>query len=507
MARRIRPAGSASFAAALFLMTSCMVGPDYERPKPIPMEPFRPVDGAQTQPKEAELDGWWKRYEDPKLSDLIARAEKGNLNLQQAAMNIAMYRAAYGISFSQLFPSINLGAHYARVLSNNVLNQGAVTTNAPFNYWDYGATMTTWEIDLFGKIRRGMEASKARLEGSVQAWRAALVAVRSDVASAYLAVRTLQAELGLAKLNVDLLEQVYKVVQSKYKARVVSQIDLSQAAAQLAVAKALVPQFEASIQQQCNGLSVLLGESPGPMQDELRQPAAIPLPEQMVDVGIPTDLIRRRADVLAAEMDLAAATAEIGVAEAGYYPELSLQGTFSIAASDFSGLGSINNKVYSFGPALQWNFFNGGLVTSQVQQKQAIAFRLAIRWKETVLKAASEVQSSLGNYGGALRQMRDYQTGLSDVQTGFDLVFARYKAGTVQLTDLLQYQQIVLQAETGYMQARGLAAQNLVDLYRTLGGGWETAEVPDSGRDAFEKNGPDLLAPMPSLKDQAEGKS
>jgi outer membrane protein TolC len=142
-----------------------------------------------------------------------------------------------------------------------------------------------------------------------------------------------------------------------------------------------------------------------------------------------------------------------------------------------------------------------------VQQKQAIAFRLAIRWKETVLKAASEVQSSLGNYGGALRQMRDYQTGLSDVQTGFDLVFARYKAGTVQLTDLLQYQQIVLQAETGYMQARGLAAQNLVDLYRTLGGGWETAEVPDSGRDAFEKNGPDLLAPMPSLKDQAEGKS
>ncbi|MCE9620259.1 MAG: efflux transporter outer membrane subunit [Planctomycetes bacterium] len=490
---------------SLFLAVSCMVGPDYERPKPIPMEPFRPVEGAPSQAREAELEGWWKNYNDPVLTSLIERAEKGNLNLQQAAMNIAAYRSGYGISFSKLFPSISLDASYARVLSNRALNQGALTPDTPFNYWSEGAMMTSWEIDLFGKIRRGMEASKARLEGSVQAWRSALVAVRSDVASAYLAVRTYQAELGLAKMNVDLLEQVFKVVTSKYKAKVVSQIDLSQAAAQLAVSRAMVPKLEASIQQQCNGLSVLLGESPGPMQDELRQTAAIPLPEGMVDIGIPADLIRRRADILSAEMDLAAATAEIGVAEAGYYPELTIQGDFSIAATDFAGLGNWSNQVYAFGPKISWNFFNGGLVTSQVSQRQAIAFRLAIRWKETVLKAASEVQSALGNYGGALRQMRDFQSGLSDVETGFKLVFARYKSGTIDLTNLLSYQQIVLQAESGYMQARGLAAQNLVDLYRTLGGGWETAEIPVPGRDAFEKNGPDMLKPMPSLKDEAEG--
>jgi NodT family efflux transporter outer membrane factor (OMF) lipoprotein len=305
-------------------------------------------------------------------------------------------------------------------------------------------------------------------------------------------------------MNVDLLEQIYKVNKSKFKAQTISQIDLSLSAAQLATSRAMIPKLESSIQQQCNGLSVLVGEGPGPMQDELRAPTAIPLPTKFVDVGIPADLMRRRADVLSAEMDLEAATAEIGVAEAGYFPELSLMGNFSLAATDFSGLGSWSNKVYSFGPTISWNVFNGGFTTSQVNQKQAIAFRLALRWKETVLKAASEVQTSLGNYAGAMRQMQAYQTGLSDIQLGFDSMTARYKAGTIQLNDVLDFQQEVLRVQVGFVQARGLAAQNMVELYRTLGGGWETAEIPDAGRDAFKKNGPDMLKTMPSLEQQAQ---
>jgi outer membrane protein TolC len=240
------------------------------------------------------------------------------------------------------------------------------------------------------------------------------------------------------------------------------------------------------------------------MQDELRNPTAIPLPAKFVDVGIPADLMRRRADVLSAEMDLEAATAEIGVAEAGYFPELSLVGNFTFAASDFSGLGNWSNKVYSFGPTISWNVFNAGLVTSQVDQKKAIAFRLAIRWKETVLKAASEVQTSIGNYAGAMGQMQAYQTGLDEIGAGFELMTARYKAGTIQLNDVLDFQQEVLRVQVGFVQSRGLAAQNMVELYRTLGGGWETVEIPDAGRDAFEKNGPDMLKSMPSLEQQAQ---
>ena len=491
-------------ATALLLCASCMVGPDYEQPKPIPVEPFRPVEGAEANAKEAELEGWWKNYNDPMLTSLIERAEKNNLSLQQATMNIAAFRSGFGISLSQLFPSADLAGGYRRVLSNQVTNQGSTTQAAPFNYWQYGASVPSWEIDLFGRIRRGMEASKARLEGSVQAWRLSLVTVRADVANAYLAVRTFQAQLEIVKMNVDLLEQIYKVNKSKFKAQTISQIDLSISAAQLATSSAMIPKLESSIQQQCNGLSVLVGEGPGPMQDELSAPGGIPLPTKFVDVGIPADLMRRRADVLSAEMDLEAATAEIGAAEAGYFPELSLMGSFSLAATDFSGLGSWSNKVYSFGPTISWNVFNGGFTTSQVNMKQAIAFRLALRWKETVLKAASEVQTSLGNYAGAMRQMQAYQTGLNDIQLGFDSVTARYKAGTIQLNDVLDFQQEVLRVQVGFVQSRGLAAQNMVELYRTLGGGWETAEIPDAGRDAFKKNGPDMLKSMPSLEQQAQ---
>ncbi|MEI6272183.1 MAG: TolC family protein [Phycisphaerae bacterium] len=491
-------------SALLLLCASCMVGPDYKQPTPIPVEPFRPVEGAEANAKEAELEGWWKNYNDPMLTSLIERAEKNNLTLQQAVMNIAAFRSGFGISLSQLFPSVDLGGGYRRVQSNQVTNQGSTTQVAPFNYWQYGANMPSWEIDIFGRIRRGMEASKARLEGSVEGWRLSLVTVRADVANAYLAVRTFQAQLAIVKMNVDVLEQIYKVNKTKFKAQTISQIDVSVSAAQLATARAMIPKLEASIQQQCNGLSVLVGEGPGPMQDELRPPAAIPLPAKFVDVGIPADLMRRRADVLSAEMDLEAATAEIGVAKANYYPNLSLVGNFSFAASDFSGLGNWANKVYSFGPTIDWNVFNAGMVTSQVHQKQAIAFRLALRWKETVLKAASEVQTSIGNYAGAMRQMQAYETGLNDIQLGFDSVTARYKAGTIQLNDLLDFEQEVLRVQVGFVQARGLAAQNMVELYRTLGGGWETAEIPDAGRDAFDKDGPDMLKSMPSLEQQAQ---
>ncbi len=490
--------------ALLCVCASCMVGPDYKQPQPIPVEPYRAVEGVQANDKEAELEGWWKNYNDAMLTSLIERAEKNNLSLQQATMNIAAYRSGFGISLSQLFPSMNLAGGYRRVLSNQVTNQGSTTQATPFNYWQYGASMPNWEIDLFGGIRRGMEASKARLENSVQAWRMALVTVRADVAKAYLAVRTLQAQLEIVKINVDLLEKIYKVNKSKFNAQTISQIDLAQTAAQLATARAMIPELQSSIQEQCNGLSVLLGEGPGPMQDQLRLPSPIPLPVKFVDVGIPADLMRRRADVLSAEMDLQAATAEIGVAEANYYPSLSLTGNFSIAASDFSALGNWANKVYSFGPTLQWNVFSGGLITSQIQQKKAVAFRLALRWKETVLKAASEVQTSLGNYAGAMGQLQAYQTGLDEISIAFDGVSARYTAGTIQLNDVLDFQQEVLRVQVGVVQARGLAAQNMVELYRTLGGGWETAEIPDAGRDAFDKNGPDMLKSMPSLEQQVQ---
>jgi multidrug efflux system outer membrane protein len=494
-----RPVLPISLTLGAFALSACMVGPDYARPEPVLPETFRlPKDADATQAKEAELEDWWLNFDDPMLSALMERAMRGNLSLQRAAASIGQYRAKYGVSYSQLYPSLNAQSGYSYQLLN-FAELGGQTISDPFNTWRYGVGMSTWEVDLFGKIRRGMQAAQARLQASVEGYRLAMVSLRAEVANAYLAVRTLQAQRTLAVENVRLYEQVFAITEAKFKASTTSQMELSEAGARLATARAMVPGLDAQIQDRCNALSVLLGEAPGPMQDELLASAAIPLPVQEVSIGIPGDLLRRRADVLQVERQLMAATAEIGVAETGYYPQLAVVGTWQIAATNFSGLGSIANQTYAVGPTFSWNFFNAGLTASQVRQAQAVALEMEIQWRETVLMAASQVQTALGNYAAARAQLAEYEKTLKDVRTTYDLALARYRAGTVNLTQLLQFAQTVLEAENGYSQARGLAASNLVELYRSLGGGWENVPIPAVGEGAFSPDGPNMFASPPPL--------
>lgn len=480
-------------ALAFLVLAGCLVGPDYEPPAIEMPLAYEVPKGIGSDPSKANLDAWWSQFDDPTLSALIRRAESGSLTLQQAAANVQVYRARYGISYSQLFPSISLGASYSRNQVNFASLGGAEGTSGPFNDWQYGLTLATWELDLWGRIRRSMQASQAELQGTVEQYRQALVSLRAEVAIAYLTVRTLQAQLEYTRGVVDLLTQVVAVTEAKFEARTNTLIDVSQAKAQLASTKAQLPQLEASIAQQCTGISVLLGEMPGAVAGEMAAPAPIPLPDRELAIGIPADLLRRRADVLDAERQLVAATARIGVAEAGFLPELTLYGEFGIDSSTFEGLGNWSNRVYTFGPRLSWNFFNGGRVISQVKQAQALAVVAEIAWRQAVLEAVGQVQTSLTNYDGSRRAMFDYRAGVGDTKTAYELALARYKAGTIDLTQLLQFAQVVLDAETGLAQATGLTSQNLVELYRSLGGGWESDPVPFGGADSFtgEKGVPD----------------
>ncbi|MBM4113648.1 MAG: TolC family protein, partial [Phycisphaerae bacterium] len=475
----------ASIGTSLLVLAGCLVGPDYERTA-LDLPPSYEVPrGMAAGPEEPRLDRWWDHFDDATLTSLIQRAEQGNLTLEQAAANVQVYRARYGISYSNLFPSINLGASYSRNRVNFASLGGAEGSSGPFNDWQYGLTLSTWEIDLWGKIRRGMQASQAELQGTVEQYRQALVSLRAETAIAYLTVRTLQAQLEYTREVVDLLTQVVRVTEAKFAAKTNTLIDVSQAKAQLANTKAQIPQLEAQIAEQSNGISVLLGEYPGPVARELAAPAPIPIPDRELAIGIPADLLRRRADVLDAERQLVAATARIGVAEAGFLPELTLVGNFGIDSSTFDGLDQWSNRVYMFGPRLSWNFFNGGRVVSQVKQAQALAMLSEIAWRQSVLNAVSQVQTSLSNYDGSRRAMFDYRAGVGDTKTAYDLALARYKAGTIDLTQLLQFAQVVLDAEIGLAQATGQTSQNLVELYRSLGGGWEAYPIPYGGADAF----------------------
>lgn len=494
---RIRVPALPLVSACAPLLASCMVGPDYARPEPVLPETFRLPEKAQvSQAKEASLEDWWLQFEDAKLADLMVRAQRGSITLQRAAASIARYRAGYGMSYSQLYPSLNAQSGYSYQLLN-FAELGGDTSSEPFNTWRYGVGMSSWEVDLFGRIRRGLEAAQAKLQASIEGYRLAMVSLRAEVANAYLTIRTLQAQRELAADNVELLEQIYRITEAKYRASTTSQIELSEAGAKLATARALVPRLDAQIQERCNSLSLLLGEAPGPLQDELSAAMPVPVPDGEIGVGIPIDLLRRRADVLQAERELVAATAQIGIAETGYYPTLQLFGTFQIASTNFSGLGDIANQTYGVGPNLSWNFFNAGLTSSQVAQAEAVALDLAFQWRETVLKAATQVQSAIGNYAGARAQLEAFEQTLGDVRDAYELAMERYRAGTVNLSQLLQFAQTVLEAENGYAQSRGLTATNLVELYRSLGGGWESVPLPAVGEGAFDDKGPDMFRPVP----------
>ncbi|MBX3356112.1 MAG: TolC family protein [Phycisphaeraceae bacterium] len=474
------------------VIPGCLVGPNYERPVIDMPSSYRPPAALRTSPAEAPLDEWWLCFKDPTLNALVARAESGSLTLQQAAANVQVYRARYGITYSELFPSISLGASYSRSRVNFASLGGAEGTNSPFNDWQYGLALSTWEIDLFGKIRRAMQARQAELQATVEQYRQALVSLRAEVAIAYLTVRTLQAQLRYTRESVELLSQVVRITEAKFAAQTTSLIDLSQVKAQLATSQARIPVLESQIIAQSNGLSLLLGEMPGPVADELAEPAPIPLPNDELLLGIPMDLLRRRADVLEAERRLVAAVARIGVAEAGFLPELTIMGVWGIDSTTFSGLGDWGNRTYTFGPRITWNFFNAGRVVSQVQEAQAQQLIDELGYRQVVLKAVSEVETSLTNYDGTRRAMRDFETGLTDVTRAYELAVTRYRAGTIDLTQLLQFAQVVLQAQDGLAQATGQTALNLVEIYRSLGGGWERDAIPFGGADAF---GPDGTPP------------
>jgi len=485
MSRKLR----AALLMPPMLVGGCLIGPNYQRPVIDMPAMYRPPARLETSSSEATLEAWWANFDDPMLTDLIRRAESGSLTLQQAAANVQVFRARYGISYSQLFPSISLGASYSRNRVNLASLGGAEGSSAPFNDWQYGLALATWEIDLWGKIRRSMQARQAELQATVDQYRQVLVSLRGEVAFSYLTVRTLQAQLRYTRETVDLLKQIVRVTEARYAAQTVSLVDLSQAKAQLATAQAQIPLLEAAIATQANGLSVLLGEFPGRVADELEAPAAIPLPDRELAIGIPMDLLRRRADVLEAERTLVAAVSRIGVAEAGFLPELTLIGAWGIDSTTFSGLGDWSNRTYTFGPRISWNFFNGGRVVSQVQETQAQSLVDELGYRQVVLKAVSEVTTALANYDGSRRAMNDYRAGLTDVTKAYELALSRYKAGTIDLTQLLQFAKVVLDAQNGLAQATGQTSQNLVELYRSLGGGWEGTAIPYGAGDAFGPEG------------------
>jgi NodT family efflux transporter outer membrane factor (OMF) lipoprotein len=481
MVRRIRNAWQVALCAAI---TGCAIGPDHQTPEMEIGERFSVRPPSQVRTAEAKTEAWWVTLDDPILNDLVARVDLQNIDLRRALLAIETYRAQYTIDFSKLFPDINTGLAYSRrrVDANQIGVPNPDALRQGFSNWQWNVASAAWEIDVWGALRRQVEAGVSNLQASAAQYRGVLVGVRAEVATAYVTLRQLQAQREALRQLAAGYDKLLFAIEAKVRAQVGSKTELAEIRSRRASAVGDAARFDALIAQQVAGIAILLAETPGRVREILEPARPIPSCETPVAIGVPATLLARRADVDAAERQLQAATAGIGVAQAEYLPRFTFNGNFIIQTPDFANLTDIStNMTYGITPAITWNFMNilTGRAEAGVIQAKMRALDALLRYQQAVITAINQVERSVAAYGAALAARESYRTAAREIDSAYELAFLQYDRGTMNLSTLILYLQAAVVARDGLAQASGLTAQNYVELYRSLGGGWEASPMPE----------------------------
>jgi NodT family efflux transporter outer membrane factor (OMF) lipoprotein len=365
----------------------------------------------------------------------------------------------------------------------------------PIQFWQSALALTaSWEIDFWGKLRRGVEAADAGLVAAVADYDNALVALTGDVGSAYILIRTLENRLNIARRNVEIQQESLQIATARFKGGTTSQRDVEQANTVLSSTQASIPTLESQLRQTKNALCVLLGLPPQHLAELLGSPGNIPAPPPQVAVGIPADLLRRRPDIQSAEFRAAAQCAQIGVAKAELYPAFSLSGDFGFQAANILNFGlddmfQWRSRTGSFGPAFRWKILNYGQITNLVRVQDARFQELLIAYQNTVLRAQQEVEDALIGFLKSQERAHFLAQSTAAAQRSVDLAILQYREGITDFTTVLTAEQELLTQQDNLANTLGDISRNLVGVYRALGGGWQMREgndfVPDSVKQAM----------------------
>jgi multidrug efflux system outer membrane protein len=467
LARR-SPLAAAALVAAL--VGGCAVGPNYSRPE-LPSPPqYRFVEG----PAEAETIAdvpWWQITKDPQLQALLREAIAQNLDLRVATSRVAEARAQYGIARSFLFPEVNLSAGYSAQQVSR-LSEPSQGTAAAKTYQNYSAGFPlSWEIDLFGRLRREKEASFAAFLATEQGQRAALVTLVADVASTYLLLRQKDLELEIARRTVGLNDETVRFYEARLKGGVSNRLELDQAQGNRARTARVIPQVELQIAQAENALSLLLGRLPGPiarsgpLSDDAVPPA--------IPAGLPTSLLERRPDVLGAEQLLVAANANVGAAKALFFPTISLTGILGTISGDFSNLLKADSNVWQVTPSLFTPIFQGGRVRRNYEASKARYEQALATYRKAALNGYREVADALVGVQKLGEARLELEDGVDALRDASKLARSRYDNGLSNYLEILIADQYLFDQELALAQVRGDEMRAFVDLYRALGGGWQ----------------------------------
>ncbi|SCB35078.1 efflux transporter outer membrane subunit [Cupriavidus alkaliphilus] len=472
--------------AALFvasLVSACAVGPDYVKPDvPVPQrfQGQTAVD-LRTAGPTADLSTWWTGFGDPQLTQFVQLALEQNLDLAQAFARVTQARAGLGAANAALLPSGNITGQVARAYQSVETPLGRVLNATP-GFDRYGNAFeanasASWELDVFGGLRRGREAALADYQASQAAAVATRLAVAAQTADIYIAIRGLQTRLKVARQQAQTQQDLLSTVNLLYGKGLAAELQVRQAEGALAQVRASIPQLEAALDTAMHALDVMLGTLPGTHRAELAQGADIPAAPQLATTGSPGELLRRRPDLIVAERRLAAANARIGVAMAEYYPKFSLGGLLGSATS--LGAGSLfggGASQFAGVLGLRWRLFDFGRIDAQIAQARGQEAEMLAAYRLAVLRAAEDVENAFSGLVKREEQAAVLAQGVDSLGRARNASFAAYQKGVVSLIEVLQADDSLLRASDARAQAQTEAARAAVAAFKALGGGWQPDE-------------------------------
>ncbi len=489
-------AAAAAGAGGALILPACQVGPDYTRPElsmPAAWSEAPPPPPAEATPA-IDLDRWWTSFNDAQLDSLIDRAVAANLDLRQAAGRYREALALRGVVAADAWPQVDVDASAAWLQGSDNLggafgNGGVggpplVAGGAQRDTYSAGF-IAGWELDVFGRVSRAVEAAGADVQAAQENLRDVLLALLAEVAGSYVDLRGFQQRLAITNQNIETQAAAVEITEARLAAGLASELDVAQARALLAGTQSEVPVLEIGVRRAVHRLGVLLAQAPDALSSELLAAKPIPLPDPAapdsglgaIPLGVPSDLLRRRPDVRRAEQELAAATARIGVATADLFPRFSLTGSFGFASDDLGNLADSDSQFWSIGPTVRWPIFDAGRIASNIKVQDARQEQALAAYQRTVLLSLEEVENVLASSVREEVRRRALAEAVAANTRASDLAQELYTRGLRDFLPVVDAQRSLYESQDLLVQSDQAIAQNLIALCKALGGGWTEGAV------------------------------
>ncbi len=471
--------------AVLSVLAGCAVGPDYQRPDLANADTFATVEGAEFRNEEVERD-FWRGFNDAQLNELIEEALVANHDVRIALARLREARALRGEARLDFAPTVTEQASRVDARASERQAPPASGLTRDQDYYDTSFD-AFWELDFFGRTRRSVEAASAEVQAAEASVYDTQVSVTAEVARNYFELRGAQARLEVAHRNAQNQSESLRLTSTRLEAGRGTQLDVSRAQAQLSATLSSIPDLEAEVNRSMLRLSVLVGHEPQALTAQLSSPEDLPALPETQSIGTPEALLRRRPDIIAAERQLAAATARIGISVADLFPRISFVGSWGFDAVSSQNLGDAGSETYVFGPSIRWAAFDLGRVRQQIKQREAAADGALARYEQTVLRALEETDASLTNYAKSLAKQDHLKDSAASSLEAASLARVRFENGAADFLTVLDAERNALQAEDALAQSETQTATALLAMYKALGGGFRPLQGSAAGLTSTSK--------------------